>query len=134
MFTKIATATVLLLSSCVALAQAREGALLENADSDHDGKVTRQEFTAARAAQFAKLDSDNDGFVDDAAAGGQRAAAVRGRLDRDGDGKISKEEFVDGPALLFTRFDADHNDVLDAKELQAARSAAQERFRQRRQQ
>jgi Ca2+-binding EF-hand superfamily protein len=134
MFTKIATATVLLLSGCAALAQTREGALLDNADADHDGQVTRQEFTAARAAQFAKLDSDNDGFVDAAAAGGQRAAAVRGRLDSNGDGKISKEEFVDGPALLFTRFDADHNDVLDAKELEAARNAAKERFRQRRQQ
>ena len=65
---------------------------------------------------------------------GQRAAAIRARLDSNGDGKVSKEEFVNAPALLFDRFDANHDDVLDAQEQEAARSAAKERFRGRRQQ
>jgi hypothetical protein len=139
MFTKFATATLLLLSSCIALAQVREGALLEKADTNHDGKVTRQEFDTARAALFARLDANSDGVVDDADSGNhpqasQRAAAaaaVRQRLDSNGDGKISKEEFVGSPSLLFKQFDADHNDVLDAKELEAARGAIKERLRQR---
>ena len=36
------------------LAQSRDGALLQNADADHDGKVTQQEFTNARAEQAYK--------------------------------------------------------------------------------
>jgi hypothetical protein len=137
MLMKLATAALALLSGSIALAQGREGAALDNADANHDGKVTRQEFTDARAALFARLDRNSDGFVDDADGGGrqggQRAAAIRDRLDGNDDGKISKDEFLNAPSLLFSRFDADKNDVLDAKELEAARGAA-ERLRQRRQQ
>ena len=131
MFTKVTTATVLLLSSCVVLAQGREGPALEQADADHDGKVTKQEYVDARAAQFSRLDRNGDGFIDDAdsrAGGnerGQRAAkALRGRIDSNGDGKISKEEFVNAPTMLFDKFDANKDGVLDATELEAARNAA----------
>jgi len=131
MFTKVTTAAVLLLSSCVVLAQGREGPALEQADADHDGKVTKQEYVVARAAQFSRLDRNGDGFIDDAdsrAGGnerGQRAAkALRGRIDSNGDGKISKEEFVNAPTMLFDKFDANKDGVLDATELEAARNAA----------
>ncbi|HXS88527.1 MAG TPA: EF-hand domain-containing protein [Steroidobacteraceae bacterium] len=131
MFTKVTTAAVLLLSSCVVLAQGREGPALEQADADHDGKVTKQEYVDARAAQFSRLDRNGDGFIDDAdsrAGGnerGQRAAkALRGRIDSNGDGKISKEEFVNAPTMLFDKFDANKDGVLDATELEAARNAA----------
>ena len=141
MFTRVATTAVLLFSSSLALAQLRDSAPLENADADHDGKVTRQEFTAARAEQFAKLDRNGDGFVDDTDGGvggrakrQQAAAAIRARLDTDGDGKVSKEEFASAGTPLFDRFDTNHDDVLDEKEIDTARSAAKERFRDRRQQ
>lgn len=131
MFTKVTTAAVLLLSSCVVLAQGREGPALEQADADHDGKVTKQEYVDARAAQFSRLDRNGDGFIDeaDSRAGGnergQRAAkALRGRIDSNGDGKISKEEFVNAPTMLFDKFDANKDGVLDATELEAARNAA----------
>ena len=131
MFTKVTTAAVLLLSSCVVLAQGREGPALEQADANHDGKVTKQEYTDARAAQFSRMDRNDDGFIDDAdsRAGanerGQRAAkALRGRIDSNGDGKISKEEFVNAPTMLFDKFDANKDGVLDATELEAARNAA----------
>ncbi len=58
---------------------------------------------------------------------------MRGRIDANSDGKISKEEFVNAPTMLFDKFDADKNDELDAKELEAARGAA-DRFRERRKQ
>jgi hypothetical protein len=131
MFTKVTTAAVLLLSNCVVLAQGREGPALEQADADHDGKVTKQEYVDARAAQFSRMDRNGDGFIDeaDSRAGGnergQRAAkALRGRIDSNGDGKISKEEFVNAPTMLFDKFDANKDGVLDATELEAARNAA----------
>jgi Ca2+-binding EF-hand superfamily protein len=85
MFTKIAVAAVLLFSSSIALAQMREGSLLENSDADHDGKITRQEFLDSRAEQAAKLfdrfDANHDGVLDAAEQEGARNAAgrLRGR-------------------------------------------------------
>ena len=131
MFTKVAIAAVLMLSSCVVLAQGRDGAALEHADANHDGKITKQEYNDARAALFAKMDRNGDGFIDDADSReganerGQRAAtALRGRIDTNGDGKVSKEEFVNAPTLMFDKFDTNKDGVLDAQELEAARAAA----------
>jgi hypothetical protein len=141
MFTKVAIAAILMFASCgPALAQSRDGGVMEQADANKDGKVTRQEYTDARAAQFARMDRNGDGVVDDAdsreradqsAVGKRVAGAMRGRIDANGDGKISKDEFVSAPTMLFDRFDADKNGELDAKELEAARGAA-ERLRERR--
>lgn len=131
MFMKVTTAAVLLLSSCVVLAQGREGPALEQADADHDGKVTKQEYVDARAGQFSRMDRNGDGFIDDADSreganprGQRAAAALRGRMDSNGDGKISKDEFINAPTMLFDKFDANKDGVLDAKELEAARNAA----------
>ncbi|HET9449176.1 MAG TPA: hypothetical protein VFO35_23090 [Steroidobacteraceae bacterium] len=142
MFTKVTITAVLLVSSCAALAQAREGGALEFADANDDGKVTRQEYIDARAAQFARMDRNGDGVVDDSdspqraeqsAMAKRMANAMRGRIDANSDGKISKDEFVNAPTTLFDRFDADKNSELDAKELEAARAAG-ERLRDRRRQ
>jgi Ca2+-binding EF-hand superfamily protein len=142
MLTKVSIATVLLISSSAALGQSRDGGAIEQADANKDGKVTRQEYIDARAAQFARMDRNGDGVVDDADSreradqsflGKRAAAAMRGRIDANSDGKISKDEFVKAPTTMFDRFDADKNSELDAKELEAARGAA-ERLRERRKQ
>jgi hypothetical protein len=131
MFTKVATAAILMASGCVALAQGRDSAALDRADANHDGKVTKQEYTDARAALFARMDRNGDGFIDDADAreganerGQHAAAALRGRIDSNGDGKVSKDEFVHAPTMVFDKFDANKDGVLDAQELEAARTAA----------
>ena len=51
MFNRFTIAALLLLTSSVALAQSRDGAVLDGADADHDGKVTKQEFLDSRAEQ-----------------------------------------------------------------------------------
>ena len=88
MFNRVTIAALLLLSSSVALAQARDGAMLESADADHDGKITKQEFLDARAEQGAKLfdrfDANHDGVLDASEQAGARNAAerLRGRRQR----------------------------------------------------
>lgn len=85
MFNRFTISALLLLSSSVALAQSREWALLDGADADHDGKVTKQEFLDARAEQAAKLfdrfDANHDGVLDtqEAAAARNVAERFRGR-------------------------------------------------------
>lgn len=83
MLTRVTTAALLLFSSSLALAQGREGALLDGADADHDGKVTKQEFLDARAEQAAKLfdrfDTNHDGVLDAQEAEAARNVAERFR-------------------------------------------------------
>ncbi|WP_129775180.1 EF-hand domain-containing protein [Peristeroidobacter soli] len=127
----VSTALLILLSA-PAMAQMRGEGIFERADTNHDGSVTREEFLAARAAQFAKFDRNSDGYIDSADVP-ERLAKRRGgdflatQFDADGDGKVSKEEFVNGPTTLFDRADTDKNNVLDAKELAAAKELAKEK-------
>ncbi|HEV8332455.1 MAG TPA: hypothetical protein VGQ22_13605 [Steroidobacteraceae bacterium] len=68
MFNRFTIAALLLFASSMALAQSRDGAMLDGADADHDGKVTKQEFLDSRAEQAAKLfdrfDTNHDGALD----------------------------------------------------------------------
>lgn len=60
-------------------------------DKDRDGKVTRDEYLAARRKAFAKLD-------------------------RDGDGRLSFEEWAGKAIGKFETADADRSGAMDAKE------------------
>jgi Ca2+-binding EF-hand superfamily protein len=83
MLNRFTLSALLLLSSSSALAQSRDGALLDGADADHDGKVTKQEFLDARAEQAAKLfdrfDANHDGVLDAQEAEAARNVAERFR-------------------------------------------------------
>lgn len=123
------SAALLILLSTPAMAQMRGEGVFDRSDVDKDGTVTREEFVAARADHFAKLDRNSDGYVDsnDVPKRRQKSGAggfLVGQFDGDGDKKVSKEEFVNGPTTLFDRADTNKDNVLDTTELAAAKEAA----------
>src|SRR5262245_11162272 len=130
----------LLLVGAGALAQGRANAdaALFDADANGDGSITKEEFTKAREALFARLDRNSDGVIT-ADERPERARARRrdaaGMVDTNGDGNVSKEEFLATPPRGFERADTDKNGVIDATELAAAKENAKalaERVRERR--
>jgi len=113
----------------------RADAMLDRADANGDGLISRDEFSAARAEQFASRDRNGDGFIGTADFGGRAAGRRRvsqamdtmmSQLDANGDGKVSKEEFVAGGTKLFDRVDTDKSGALDKKEVEAAKANRQE--------
>jgi Ca2+-binding EF-hand superfamily protein len=100
--------------------------MLQSADRNKDGLIARDEFLAARAERFSKMDRNADGFLDEADRRqpdrqARRGAMLRERFDANSDGKFSKDEFVNGAAFLFDRADTDGNALLDAKEIESVR-------------
>ncbi|HRP10492.1 MAG TPA: hypothetical protein PLK37_05615 [Terricaulis sp.] len=91
-------------------------------DANSDGVVTRQEFDAARAANFARLDADNNGQLTREEMRGQRGhrGGHRGahlqRADANNDGNITREEFLARPNAMFARLDANNDGIISADE------------------
>ena len=98
--------------------------MLERYDTNQDGAIDRDEFTAGRDDWFAKLDSDADGVVTQAefeAAiarfreshdGSNRHGPDFSRLDTDGDGNATRAEFEAAAERVFARFDRNGDGVL----------------------
>lgn len=166
MLKSIMLGTMLVASTCFATAHARgsaPGPMFSQADKD-GGTLSREAFRDSRAAKFARMDRNSDGYLDEAdrrdTANAPKANAKNGewparrmkgertqrnykkmdrkdmleRLDADGDGRISKDEFIDGAMPMFDKADTDGNGVLDAKELATMRQSAWQHFQEQRQQ
>jgi Ca2+-binding EF-hand superfamily protein len=107
--------------------------LFAGADTDHDGRISRAEFVAARNAHFAQLDRNGDGVV--SAADFPRAAhipAVKAKIDAmvaaadfNHDGAVTRAEMTNAPTTMFDTADTDHNGYVDQAELAAFRAKAQ---------
>jgi Ca2+-binding EF-hand superfamily protein len=86
------------------------GGLLEKGDTDKDGELNLEEFTAARkTASTSKEDKPAKG------------ADILAKMDKDGDGKISKDEAGEKLKENFDTLDADKDGFLSTEELKAAR-------------
>lgn len=107
-------------------------------DRDGDGKVTRDEFRAARVTQIMQLDRDKDGRVTRAesravtglarAIGGKAAIARLEEVwtlgDTDRDGVVTREEAARLVEARFPLYDRNRDGWLGAGEMEAVRRGA----------
>lgn len=131
--------TILSLALCAlawtapALAQRIDpAAMFDQADTNQDGAITRQEFLAARATTFSTLDRNGDGVLSSgeyrngapARVPGMMISSMFSRLDTNRDQVLSAQEFNAAPTPGFDRADTDRDGVLRAGEIAAARRNA----------
>lgn len=104
--------------------------MLDRMDANHDGRISQDEFLAAAAARFKRIDTRNTGHVDSAALAHSPLAAARAthraqrmvmRLDKAGNGYITRDEVVAAAQARFARLDRDGNGKLTPQELTGSR-------------
>ncbi len=112
-------------------------------DANKDGKVTKAEIEAFKAARFGEADTNKDGKLSveemivarDAMIAKRkedRMAQMIARFDKDGDGMISQAEMPTPPNAdkMFDRLDTDKDGAISQAELDAAKQMMQERMGQ----
>jgi len=93
-------------------------------DANQDGKVTREEFHAARRLLFLQHDQNGDGVLGPSEVRRPAPAAdadAFARLDADGDGVITRAEWDADGGRLFERLDTNADTVLSRDELSSLR-------------
>lgn len=73
------------------------GGMMQQADANKDGKISKAELTAALEGRFAKMDVDKDGKLTQQDRDAMRAQRIDTRfaaLDTDRNGQVSKAEFA----------------------------------------
>lgn len=91
-------------------------AMFDQADADHDGKISAAECESASTRDGKKVDK-------------HATVAHMKLLDTDGDGQISKEENATFSRLEFTRADKDGNGSLNEDEVEAAFKAMKKQLK-----
>ncbi|WP_423605282.1 EF-hand domain-containing protein [Sphingomonas sp. MS122] len=112
------------------------GDILEKADADRDGYITREEYAVARAAQFDRMDRNKDGSVTRADFGRlarfkpdavDRLMSVLSTADADQDGRITRAELEAAPMPVFERGDGDGDGRLSREEVEAIKAQREAR-------
>lgn len=99
--------------------------ILERADANGDGNITRAEFDQARVQTFARLDRNDDGYVDSSDRPrllGDRfdqAYQMLSSLDNNGDRRVARSELAKGDAPAFVAGDTNGDAVLSREEIVA---------------
>lgn len=109
------------------------GKMFDRADADKNGTLSEAEVMAAAERIFERRDTNKDGAIDVADAGGkgkwhgkkseERAQRMLERVDTDKDGKISQAEMLAYATASFERFDTDKNGEVTKAEVDAKREA-----------
>jgi len=106
--------------------------MFTGADSNHDGRISRAEFLAARNARFGELDRNRDGVITAvdfprlaalAPAKAKMNALITG-ADANRDGGVAREELANAPTTMFDMADTNHDKFIDQSELAAFRANA----------
>lgn len=108
-------------------ASANVGRWIDANDLNNDGVVSRAELRERRVSNFSRMDSNNNGYLDDGDLSGfvarrigvDRFAAYIDLVDANGDGAASFDEVAYGPMPLFDASDANHDNVLTYREIEA---------------
>lgn len=130
----------------------RPGGGMMRADTDGNGRISRQEFLARADARFARLDTNGNGVIsaDEFAARaeanrerrdgfGQRAdgdippssvpaegGSAFDRLDANHDGKVTRDEYRAQAEAMFDRLDTNHDGFIDRNEMVAMRGGGRD--------
>ncbi len=104
--------------------------MMEKADADKDGKLTRAEYADVSQRNFDEKDFNKDGVIDKTDWEARRAACESGaalcgpmaKMDENKDGKVSQAEFMGKRAAMFARMDANNDGAIDQTEMAAAKS------------
>ena len=106
----------------------------DDADENGDGRVSRDEYRAARERQFARFDTNGDGVVssNDFVHNTTRRTeldeidALIAMFDVDGNGVVSANDVRVGPLPLFDKADADHDGFLTESEMATLHALVEE--------
>jgi hypothetical protein len=123
----LAVAAALIASPAFAQQGGGALAMLQAADANGDGAITRAEAQAARGALFDRLDADHNGYLSEAEranANRQGSQARRGLegADTNNDGRISRAELMAQPYRGFDRLDRNDDGIVSAEEIEAVRN------------
>ena len=95
----------------------RSGERFERLDANNDGELTLEEMTAKQAAMIEEADADGNGAVSKAEMQAFRQAKRAERNpDRNDDGVIDRTEFLNAAQDRFDRLDADGDGLLSEDE------------------
>jgi Ca2+-binding EF-hand superfamily protein len=131
-----AMSAFLCIGARVALADTESAeAEFKKMDTNGDGKISADEWTAAHKEMFSKMDTNGDGkiSVDEMKADLEKHQKMMAKpgakemisekvkmMDTNNDGYISEDEFMASSKTMFDKLDTDHDGYLTKSELKAA--------------